>query len=138
VGVLVDENVTLQRAKDALRKEEKEKKQRAAMRQKGKDSRVNYKDMDSVEYASLRQRDWYESVEQDEDIEDSSFWCMEQMYIYKDIYAPMKKPVRPMHAIDLEHLRSRTYFADAVEVTDQMGLHPLMELQCNYNILLMQ
>ena len=56
------------------------------------------------------------------------------MYIYKDIYLPMKKPVRPMHAINLEHLRSRYYFDDVVEVISQMGLHPLMMLQCNYNI----
>ena len=108
------------------------------MRGKGKQSRPNYKDMDSVEYATLRQKDWYEEVEKDEDIEDNNFWCMEQMFIYKDIYVPMKKHVRPMHPIDLEHIRSRSYFDDAVEVTYQMGLHPLMVLQCNYNITLVQ
>jgi hypothetical protein len=51
--------------------------------------------MDSVSYAAIRQKNWYEDVEREFDIEDSRFWCMEQLYVYKDIYETMKK-VRPM------------------------------------------
>jgi hypothetical protein len=54
------------------------------------------------------------------------------------IYISMKKPMCPMHPIGLENVRSSSYFDDVVEVTYQMGLHPLMVLQCNYNITLVQ
>ena len=137
-GVYVDDHVTLQRAKEELREAAEEKKKRAAMRRKGKTARLNYKTMDSIEYAALRQKDWYEDVPRDEDIEDTNFWCMEQLFIYKDIYDPMKKPVRPMHPIDIDYLRTKTYFAEAVEVTEKMGLHHLMRTQCNYNVMLVQ
>lgn len=137
-GTLVDENVTRARAQQAMRDEAAAKKEKAASRRKGKQSRVNYKDMDSITYASLRQGDWYVSVERDEEIEDNSFWCMEQLFIYKDIYASMKKPVRPMSAIDLVHLRSKPVFSEAIDVIDQMGLLHLMTLQCDYNVYLIQ
>jgi cobalamin-dependent methionine synthase I len=39
----------------------------------------------------------------DHDIEDKRFWCLEQEFIYKDIYEPMKK-VRPMQAINVDLL----------------------------------
>ena len=63
--------------------------------------------MDGVDYASIRQGDWYTSFERDEEIEDSNFWCMEQLFIYKDIYATMAHPVRPMHPLDLQYLKTR-------------------------------
>jgi hypothetical protein len=51
---------------------------------------------------------------------------MEQLFIYKDIYAPMKKPLRPMHPIDLEYVRSKPYFS--VDVIEKVGLTQLMTL----------
>jgi hypothetical protein len=38
-----------------------------------------------------------------------------------------------MHPIDLDHLRSKTYFDEAVSVLEKMGLTELATLQCNYN-----
>ena len=70
-------------AQDAPRKS-------ATLRRKGKAPRENYKTMDIISYAALRQKNWYEDVEREVDIEDPRFWCMEQLYIYKDIYEPMK------------------------------------------------
>ena len=58
----------------------------ATMGRKGKEMRTNYKDMDSIDYAALRQKNWYEDVERDLEIEDTRFWCTEQLFIYKDIY----------------------------------------------------
>jgi hypothetical protein len=87
--------------------------------------------MNPVDYATLRQKDWYEDVERDLEIEDPRFWCMEQLYIFKDNYELMKKPVRPMQPIDLNHLTSKGYFDDVVWVTSQMGLHHLMALRCD-------
>ena len=78
--------------------------------------------MDLISYAALRQKNWYEDVEQEVDIEDQRFWCMEQIFIYKDIYEPMKK-VRPMQAIDVKSLAQNVIFEDAIWVTGRMGLH---------------
>ncbi|KAK1669690.1 hypothetical protein QYE76_057849 [Lolium multiflorum] len=61
------------------------------LKQKGKATRENYKTMDIISYVALRQKNWYEDVEREVDIEDQRFWCMEQIYIFKDIYEPMKK-----------------------------------------------
>jgi hypothetical protein len=58
---------------------------------------------------------------------------MEQWFIYRDIYETLKNPTRPMHAIDLPHLQSKTYFDDAVSVIERMGLTELAILRCNYN-----
>jgi hypothetical protein len=44
---------------------------------------------------------------------------MEQLFIYKDIYEPMKK-VRPMQAIDVELLSQNNHFEDAIWVTERM------------------
>jgi hypothetical protein len=43
------------------------------MRRKGKESRPNYKDMDSVAYSAIRQKNWYEDIERELDIEDPAF-----------------------------------------------------------------
>jgi hypothetical protein len=38
-----------------------------------------------------------------------------------------------MHPIDLDHLRSKNYFDEAVSVLEKMGLTELATLQCNFN-----
>jgi hypothetical protein len=67
----------------------------------GKSPRVNYKQMSTVTYSALRQLDWYSTQPRAVHIEDHHFWCPEQLYIYQDIFAPMSKPIHPMHPIDL-------------------------------------
>ncbi|KAK1662579.1 hypothetical protein QYE76_050738 [Lolium multiflorum] len=104
----------------------------ATLRRKGKATRENYKTMDIISYSAIRQKNWYEDVERELDIEDRRFWCMEQIYIFKDIYEPMKK-VRPMQAIDVEVLSQNNHFEDAIWVTGRMGLQKLMKVQCDYN-----
>jgi hypothetical protein len=61
------------------------------------------------------------------------FWCEEQWFIFHDVYENLKNPTRPMHAIDLPHLRSKTYFDDAVSVIERMGLTEQAVMKCNYN-----
>ncbi|KAK1686253.1 hypothetical protein QYE76_047101 [Lolium multiflorum] len=63
----------------------------ATIRRKGNETRVNYKTMYSVEYSAIRQKNCYENVEQELDIEDPRFWCMERLFIFKDIYEPKTK-----------------------------------------------
>lgn len=138
---MVDEQVLRQEKQAAKRAAEKERqeqqlKRAASRKKKGKETRVSYKTMDLTDYGTLRQGDWYARFPRDTDIEDSSFWCMEQLFIYKDIYHDMN--VRPMHPISLNYLKSKDYFDDTVFITKQLGLHKLMEFQCNYNVHLVQ
>jgi hypothetical protein len=83
------------------------------MRRKGKETRVNYKDMDLVAYSAIRQKNWYEEVERELDIEDPRFWCMEHLFIFKDIYEP-KNRVRPMQDTDVDQFAQNDHFEDAI------------------------
>ncbi|KAK1699232.1 hypothetical protein QYE76_015929 [Lolium multiflorum] len=101
-------------------------------RHKNKASRENYKTMDPISYSAIRMKNWYEDLPRDEETEGRKFWCMEQEFIYKDIYEPMKK-VRPMQAIDVDVLAVNNHFADAIWVAGRMGLKDLMKIQCDYS-----
>jgi hypothetical protein len=128
-GVLEDEVSIHQKKSEAVRKVNAAKegnKAQPARARKGKDPRVNYKTMSSISYSALRQRDWYISQQRAVYIEDCRFWCMEQLYIYQDIFVTMKKPTRPMHPIDLGYLKSKEYFVLAVKVVEKLGLIGLM------------
>ncbi|KAK1678922.1 hypothetical protein QYE76_039770 [Lolium multiflorum] len=104
----------------------------SASRQKNKDLRVNYKTMDLISYSAIRMKNWYEDLPRDEETEGRKFWCMEQEYIYKDIFEPMPK-VRPMQAINVEDLSTDDHFADAIWVTGRMGLQDLMKVKCDFS-----
>jgi hypothetical protein len=45
----------------------------------------------------------------------------------------MKKPIRPMHPIDLAYPKSKEYFVPAVKVVEKLGLTGLMTFQCHYD-----
>jgi hypothetical protein len=89
--------------------------------------------MSQVSYSALRQQDWYASQPRFAHIEGSRFWCPEQLYIFQDIFAPMSKPIRPMHPIDLTFLMSKEYFVPAVQVVERLGLIGLLTCQCDYD-----
>ncbi|KAK1618743.1 hypothetical protein QYE76_024260 [Lolium multiflorum] len=101
-------------------------------RRKNKDVRENYKAMDPVSYSAIRMKNWYEDVPRDEEIEGRRYWCMEQEFIYKDIYEPMKN-LRPMQAIDVDILAENNHFEDAIWVAGRMGLLDIMKIQCDYS-----
>ncbi|KAK1585961.1 hypothetical protein QYE76_016661 [Lolium multiflorum] len=101
-------------------------------RHKNKATRENYKTMDSISYSALRLKNWYEDLPRDEEIEGRKYWCMEQEFIYKDIYEPMKK-LRPMQAIDVDVLAINNHFEDAIWVTGRLGLQDLMKIRCDYS-----
>ena len=133
-GVFVDATVIAQRRREEQReKENAERRSRAEVRKKGKQQKANYKTMDSPSYTLIRNKDWYEEEEQDFDLTDQSFWCVEQQHIFQDIYESAKRPIRPMFATDLTYLSSKDEFSEAYDVLDQLGLLPLMTIQCNYN-----
>ncbi|KAK1667577.1 hypothetical protein QYE76_055736 [Lolium multiflorum] len=104
----------------------------SASRQKNKDTRENYKTMDPISYSAIRMKNWYEDLPRDEETEGRKFWCMEQEFIYKDIYEPMPK-VRPMQAINVEDLSEDDHFADAIWVTGRLSLQDLMKIKCDYS-----
>jgi hypothetical protein len=120
-GVLVDEVAIHQHQREPARKAEKEKAAKVqAHRRKGKAARPNYKSMPEADYILLRRNNWYATA-RDEDIEDRGFWNEEQWGIFCDVYEPFKNPCHPMHPIDFDHLRGKTYFAEAISVVEKMG-----------------
>ncbi|KAK1629192.1 hypothetical protein QYE76_003507 [Lolium multiflorum] len=104
----------------------------SASRQKNKATRENYKTMDIISYSAIRMKNWYEDLPRDEETEGRKFWCMEQEFIYKDIYEPMKN-LRPMQAIDVDLLAVNNHFEDAIWVAGRMGLKDIMKIQCDYS-----
>jgi hypothetical protein len=131
-GVLVDEVAICQRKRQAARKAQKEKLAKAQDHRKGKATRPNYKSMHEPDYTVVRCNDWY-TTPRDEELEDCGFWCEEQWFIFHDVYESLKNPTHPMHAIDLPHLRSKTYFDDVITVIEKLGLTELAVLKCNFN-----
>ncbi|KAK1680347.1 hypothetical protein QYE76_041195 [Lolium multiflorum] len=101
-------------------------------RRKNKEVRENYKAMDSVSYSAIRLKNWYDDVPRDEDIAGRRYWCIEQEFIYKDIYEPMKN-LRPMQAINVDILAVNDHFEDAIWVAGRMGLLEIMKIQCDYS-----
>ncbi|KAK1692301.1 hypothetical protein QYE76_008998 [Lolium multiflorum] len=104
----------------------------SASTQKNKATRENYKTMDIVTYSAIRMKNWYEDLPRDEETEGGKYWCMEQEFIYKDIYEPMKN-LRPMQAINVDDLAVNNHFEDAIWVTGRLGLQDLMKIQCDYS-----
>ena len=111
-------------------KAQERKKKAAEKRKRGKEARTNYSEMDRVEYSTLRQQDWFNQP-RDENLTNDNFWTVDQLYIFKDIYEHMN--LRPMRPLDLGFLRKKPEFAEAVEVTQRLGLHHLMGIQCPYD-----
>ncbi|KAK1616130.1 hypothetical protein QYE76_021647 [Lolium multiflorum] len=103
-----------------------------ASRRKNKEVRENYKTMDPISYSAIRMKNWYEDLPRDEEIEGRRYWCMEQEFIYKDIYEPMKN-LRPMQAIDVDLLAVNNHFEDAIWVAGRLGLKDIMKIQCDYS-----
>jgi hypothetical protein len=112
------------------RPDERKGKKAAIKRRKGKQVRVDVKRMDSVEYALMRQGNWYDQS-QDVELDNNHFWNAEQISIYEDIYASMK--MRPMRPLDLNFMKKKNEFAAALTVTQKLGLHHLMQIQCDYH-----
>ena len=74
------------RGKAQQQSEEEERKKAEASKRKGKQQRLNYKDMPFPDYNIIRKNDWYTSEPRDPEYEDTWFWCAEQDFIMRDIY----------------------------------------------------
>jgi hypothetical protein len=113
-------------ARTATREVEKAKKARAAAHKKGKNTRQSYtqKDMDNVTNAGIRQGDWY-VLEQNFELEKPYFWCAEQMFIFKDVYEKLRRPIRPMHPLGVEYMSAKDYLNDALWIYGELNLTKL-------------
>ena len=119
------------RANEDARAQELEKKRKAAARKnRGKQPKINYRTMNLGDYSSMRQRNWFDEP-RDEDIENPHFWCKEQLGIYEDVYSQMN--IRPMRPLDMKYLRGKAEFEVPLDITQKMGLHHLMSIQCDYH-----
>ena len=105
-----------------------------AKKRKGKEQRQNYKEMSNVDFALMRQKDWYVTMPRDNEIEDPNFWCMEQLFINRDIYLSYKHRIHPMLPMKLNALKAKSNFTHAAHVVEQFGLVTLMEKQCDYSV----
>ena len=130
-GDMTEVNIAREKAQEAEAQKAQERKKKAAeKRKRGKEARTNYSEMDRVEYSTLRQQDWFNQP-RDENLTNDNFWTVDQLYIFKDIYEHMN--LRPMRPLDLKFLKKKPEFAEAVDVTQRLGLHHLMGIQCPYN-----
>jgi hypothetical protein len=69
--------------------------------------------------------------------EDNSFHRKEQELIFKEIYARLTKDkVCPQKTIDFGHLQKHAYFEEPLWITGKLGLHTLMKINQDYNIVL--
>src|SRR3954465_1640065 len=107
------------------------KKTKRTASRKGKQSRPNYKSMDSLQYAYIRQTYYYDEADGDGPPEDSMYWKAHFRAIHDDVYATLK--LRPMHPINLTEAQSKARLLEAFDVTNKMGLHHLMTIQCDYD-----
>jgi hypothetical protein len=66
------------------------------------------------------------------DINNSFFYRSEHQRIYEQVYACMSTKVCPMKVTNIVSLSKDEYFADALWVTEKMGLHKLMVFKQDY------
>src|SRR4051812_2158339 len=86
-GKFIDETEVSRAAREAERMAEAGKKTKRTASRKGKQSRPNYKAMDSIQYASIRHTDYYDEANSDGPPEESMFWNAHFRAIHDDVYA---------------------------------------------------
>jgi hypothetical protein len=122
-------------ARDAL----KEKAHLAQLAKEERAKKANFdrlpslEDLSLPEFADMRKRKMYDLPRNTTDL---CFHQREQELICIELYAKLTHKVCPQKVVDFEHLRKSDYFKEAIWITGKHGLHPLMELKQDYNILL--
>jgi hypothetical protein len=91
------------------------------------------KDLTLPEFADMRKRKMYDLLR---NTNDDSFHHREQELICTKLYAKLTHKVCPQKVVDFEHLQKSEYFKEALWIIGKLGLHPLMQLKQDYNILL--
>ncbi|KAK1697716.1 hypothetical protein QYE76_014413 [Lolium multiflorum] len=116
--------------------------QQSAQRQKtpavrGKNIHVSVKNMQYLEYKELRDVNPYLTPRNNR-VTDKRFHNKTQEEIFYEVYVPFKKGVAPQHAIDTGKMAASTYFQEAYAMCGEFGLYPIMELNKDYDVGLIQ
>ncbi|KAK1630081.1 hypothetical protein QYE76_004396 [Lolium multiflorum] len=116
--------------------------QQSSQRQKtpavrGKNIHVSVKNMQYLEYKELRDVNPYLTPRNNR-VTDKRFHNKTQEEIFYEVYVPFKKGVAPQHAIDTGKMAASTYFQEAYAMCGEFGLYPIMELNKDYDVGLIQ
>ncbi|KAK1679732.1 hypothetical protein QYE76_040580, partial [Lolium multiflorum] len=116
--------------------------QQAAQRHKspavrGKNVHISVKGMQYNEYKELRDMNPYLTPRSNR-VGDKRFHNKTQEEIFYEIYIPFKKGVAPQHAIDTGKMAANKYFDEAYAMCGEFGLYPIMELNKDYDVGLIQ
>ncbi|KAK1646045.1 hypothetical protein QYE76_063850 [Lolium multiflorum] len=116
--------------------------QQAAQRHKspavrGKNIHVSVKNMQYLEYKELRDVNPYLTPRSNR-VGDKRFHNKTQEEIFYEVYVPFKKGVAPQHAIDTGKMAASKYFDEAYAMCGEFGLYPIMELNKDYDVGLIQ
>src|SRR4051812_16411552 len=104
-GKFIDETEVSRAAREAARMEKASKKSKWTASRKGKQSRPNYNSMESIQYATIHQTDYYDEADSDGQPEDTLFWHAHFQAIHDDVYATLK--ILPMRPINLTEAQSK-------------------------------
>ncbi|KAK1647072.1 hypothetical protein QYE76_064877 [Lolium multiflorum] len=99
----------------------------------------NGKEVDQkyLEYKELRDMNPYLTPRNNR-VGDKRFHNKTQEEIFYEVYVPFKKGVAPQHAIDTAKMAASRYFQEAYAMCGEFGLYPIMELNKDYDIGLIQ
>ncbi|KAK1611955.1 hypothetical protein QYE76_035628 [Lolium multiflorum] len=116
--------------------------QQSSQRQKtsavrGKNIHVSVKNLQYLEYKELRDMNPYLTPRNNR-VGDKRFHNKTQEEIFYEVYVPFKKGVAPQHAIDTGKMAASRYFEEAYAMCGEFGLYPIMELNKDYDIGLIQ
>ncbi|KAK1667608.1 hypothetical protein QYE76_055767 [Lolium multiflorum] len=104
---------------------------------RGKNIHVSVKNMQYLEYKELRDMNPYLTPRNNR-VGDKRFHNKTQEEIFYEVYVPFKKGVAPQHAIDTAKMAATSYFKESYAMCGEFGLYPIMELNKDYDIGLIQ
>ncbi|KAK1667120.1 hypothetical protein QYE76_055279 [Lolium multiflorum] len=104
---------------------------------RGKNIHISVKGMQYNEYKELRDMNPYLTPRSNR-VGDKRFHNKTQEEIFYEIYIPFKKGVAPQHAIDTGKMAANKYFEEAYAMCGEFGLYPIMELNKDYDVGLIQ
>ncbi|KAK1661718.1 hypothetical protein QYE76_049877, partial [Lolium multiflorum] len=104
---------------------------------RGKNIHISVKGMQYNEYKELRDMNPYLTPRNNR-VTDKRFHNKTQEEIFYEIYIPFKKGVAPQHAIDTGKMAANKYFEEAYAMCGEFGLYPIMELNKDYDVGLIQ
>ncbi|KAK1685516.1 hypothetical protein QYE76_046364 [Lolium multiflorum] len=99
---------------------------------RGKNIHVSVKNMQYPEYMNPY------LTPRNNRVGDKRFHNKTQEEIFYEVYVPFKKGVAPQHAIDTGKMAASRYFEEAYAMCGEFGLYPIMELNKDYDVGLIQ